>query len=728
MGRRGPECTVCESQNYILRNGFYFCTMCQTQSQELGAEMVIDEDGMYAMGMIFVYQELGAEMVIDEDGMYAMGMIFVYQELGAEMVIDEDGMYAMGMMNKTLRIGEKEPNSKTRKTAEVDRWSTAEGLTHILAHWVDQLESYGFKNIRQPALDVWSRYLKSLGVAFLPPKGEMNEDRRSVSTMNYRDKWLFFGGPANLVEPRVISRNLKRKGDQVDHEYNDDDDDDDYEGLTERQIFKQRDKKRRAFYKSFSASFVAGDTPSKLSTEKNERKRKELEDLEEHEEHTENEEHEGHAEHEGHEVPNEQDDDKEEEDYENHEERIEPEHQKKEEYTVKDSVQEEQEEDIQNDQEEHQDQELEYEDQEEENQQSVNDSLFSDGSGRSNYELLSDLESLVSRSSLEYSGTDKLETWIHLSLENLKAVLVLAATCVPGTDLNTSDIAYMFSSEMLINSTSLQALPESYKLMASERRFYSGFKSGIVFEKEENLRSKALKLASFVGLTNNKRLVLSTHDCTRSTLDRYVEDLSLPEYISTEIIRILALILVTLKFYCGLDGQQEYIHDHNAKTLNKKLVGEDRKFFNVLDWIRKSKLRLDYLTADDFVMREQFRSMKGPGTPAPTLRSMDESRTVLENTARKQHNTKSNVFDGLKYVVTVLGAEPLAQKEKMKTLQPLKEKTAALIHETKNKRLASSLNDLMAMTSEDMSIYCKVCGFFKVYKTLCVYQYRLYIG
>ena len=31
-----------------------------------------------------------------------------------------------------------------------------------------------------------------------------------------------------------------------------------------------------------------------------------------------------------------------------------------------------------------------------------------------------------------------------------------------------------------------------------------------------------------------------------------------------------------------------------------------------------------------------------------------------------------DVFDGLKYVVTDLGAEPLAQKEKMKTLQPLK--------------------------------------------------------
>ena len=30
--------------------------------------------------------------------------------------------------------------------------------------------------------------------------------------MNYRDKWLFFGGPANLVEPRVISRYYKFGG------------------------------------------------------------------------------------------------------------------------------------------------------------------------------------------------------------------------------------------------------------------------------------------------------------------------------------------------------------------------------------------------------------------------------------------------------------------------------------------------------------------------------------
>ena len=58
-----------------------------------------------------------------------------------------------------------------------------------------------------------------------------------------------WGGGLNIKTNLCCSRNLKRKGDQVDNEYNDDDDDDDYEGLTERQIFKQRDKKRRAFYK-----------------------------------------------------------------------------------------------------------------------------------------------------------------------------------------------------------------------------------------------------------------------------------------------------------------------------------------------------------------------------------------------------------------------------------------------------------------------------------------------
>ena len=35
--------------------------------------------------------------------------------------------------------------AKASKTQTVDRWSSAEGLTHILAYWVDQLESYGFK-------------------------------------------------------------------------------------------------------------------------------------------------------------------------------------------------------------------------------------------------------------------------------------------------------------------------------------------------------------------------------------------------------------------------------------------------------------------------------------------------------------------------------------------------------------------------------------------------------
>ena len=40
----GPECPVCEGREYALRDGEYFCLMCNTQSQELGAEKVMDDD------------------------------------------------------------------------------------------------------------------------------------------------------------------------------------------------------------------------------------------------------------------------------------------------------------------------------------------------------------------------------------------------------------------------------------------------------------------------------------------------------------------------------------------------------------------------------------------------------------------------------------------------------------------------------------------------------------
>ena len=36
-GRKSaPVCPVCDSTEYVLRQGEYFCRMCNTQSQELG--------------------------------------------------------------------------------------------------------------------------------------------------------------------------------------------------------------------------------------------------------------------------------------------------------------------------------------------------------------------------------------------------------------------------------------------------------------------------------------------------------------------------------------------------------------------------------------------------------------------------------------------------------------------------------------------------------------------
>ena len=40
----GPVCPVCDSTKYVLRNGEYFCVICNTQSQELGMETIMDED------------------------------------------------------------------------------------------------------------------------------------------------------------------------------------------------------------------------------------------------------------------------------------------------------------------------------------------------------------------------------------------------------------------------------------------------------------------------------------------------------------------------------------------------------------------------------------------------------------------------------------------------------------------------------------------------------------
>ena len=40
----GPICPICDSTEYVLRDGEYFCVICNTQSQELGTKTVMDDD------------------------------------------------------------------------------------------------------------------------------------------------------------------------------------------------------------------------------------------------------------------------------------------------------------------------------------------------------------------------------------------------------------------------------------------------------------------------------------------------------------------------------------------------------------------------------------------------------------------------------------------------------------------------------------------------------------
>jgi len=92
-------CPVCDSTDYVLRQGLYYCRMCNTQSQELGTETVMDDE-----------------------------------TIPADMV-----------NRSSVKITVKQKKSVKRKSSLLDgvRWSTAEGFSWILRGWLDQLKLIG---------------------------------------------------------------------------------------------------------------------------------------------------------------------------------------------------------------------------------------------------------------------------------------------------------------------------------------------------------------------------------------------------------------------------------------------------------------------------------------------------------------------------------------------------------------------------------------------------------
>jgi len=94
-------------------------------------------------------------------------------------------------------------------------------------------------------------------------------------------------------------------------------------------------------------------------------------------------------------------------------------------------------------------------------------------------------------------------------------------------------------------------------------------------------------------------------------------------------LRIMALILVSLKFHCGLDDQTEVIWHRNIELLHRPYirhfqeVQEEEANFSLLTWIRLSKLRLSHLSKLVPEIRHQYSSILAPiGTPSPSLSSL----------------------------------------------------------------------------------------------------------
>ena len=79
-------CPVCEGTNYVLKDGAYYCVLCQvfqrtiyvykqclkmstrlysqTQSQELGAETVVDNEMLIDLGMVSFFF-ISADKIVD---------------------------------------------------------------------------------------------------------------------------------------------------------------------------------------------------------------------------------------------------------------------------------------------------------------------------------------------------------------------------------------------------------------------------------------------------------------------------------------------------------------------------------------------------------------------------------------------------------------------------------------------------------------------------------------
>ena len=126
------------------------------------------------------------------------------------------------------------------------RWSTAEGFTHILKAWIDQLATMG-EDVKIEVVQLWTSYLRKIKMGF-------EKDGRFTPAhynMFYRERWNEMGGPPRLMEMMKLGKaRFKRRLSEAEREEEQEEEIGDKTLEDSIKARKLRRKKRRMFFAS----------------------------------------------------------------------------------------------------------------------------------------------------------------------------------------------------------------------------------------------------------------------------------------------------------------------------------------------------------------------------------------------------------------------------------------------------------------------------------------------
>ena len=232
----------------------------QTQSQELGAETVVDTDMLYGMGIVSFQYILSRNLrnwPLREGRTRALrseirnGRRAATRLRSAGLIQPGKSQVSTAHSSDNLAVFPFPPELSTSIFASLvinpfSRWSTAEGFTHILKAWIDQLATMG-EDVKIEVVQLWTSYLRKIKMGF-------EKDGRFTPAhynMFYRERWNEMGGPPRLMEMMKLGKaRFKRRLSEAEREEEQEEEIGDKTLEDSIKARKLRRKKRRMFFAS----------------------------------------------------------------------------------------------------------------------------------------------------------------------------------------------------------------------------------------------------------------------------------------------------------------------------------------------------------------------------------------------------------------------------------------------------------------------------------------------